>query len=351
MNLTPLKLPQVGNIDAIDRVKMFAIVSVIILHVFSSRFYNITLTHFHIRQAVPLFMIIAGITLSLSIQKRKYKSPLYALAPFEFLKRANRIILPFALLIIIELFVLMVYPEKGSSLTSGLKNLGYGPGTYFVAIYLQHLVFFPLMIVLDDKLSSYRFELRAACWIAIALAVDYACVASSMPSWFFRIFYGRYILAAIIGRWLLYERIDKRNILLFSFTGIAYIVAIQYFGWRPSFSYPTWLNSHAPAYLYTVSLFLFLWYAPGIIKRIMSPFLILGKASYNIFLVQILYFWLFKTYIHKTLENFVLSTSVALLFCCGLGLLCYYTELWIKENWFAVPTKKSKLSTEATSGL
>jgi peptidoglycan/LPS O-acetylase OafA/YrhL len=331
VNLTPLIISKEDRIDAIDRIKLVAILSDILLHVLPNKYDNVTLAPFHIGQAVPLFMMLAGITLSLSIEKRGYKSVFSALTPTEFIQRATRIIYPFAVLLVLQLTALVVTQHEGK-IFSGLKAGGYGPGSYFVWIYLQHLIIFPLIIFLDDKLNNYNFWFRALCWITISLTVDYACVAMSMPSWLFRLFYGRYILAAVIGRWLLCYKVNKVYIYLFGLIGIIYITAVSYFGWRPLIVYPTWIRYHTLSYAYTAVVFLLIWYSPALINRITSPFLVLGKASYHIFLVQMFYFWIFSSRINKALGHWALSTTVALIFCCGLGLVCFYCEIWLKKN-------------------
>ena len=328
MKILRLSLPKSGRCDAIDRIKLIAIIAVILLHAIPETWLYRLLAQFHIWQAVPLFMMLAGVTASFSELRRSTQSPPTPLDALDLLRRMRRIVIPFTIVWAIQVSIIAAFGSFDSQadwLSSWFRG-GYGPGSYFIPVYLQHLVVFPIVSALDRKTSHANIALRVVFWLALSLAIDYACLLFSMPDWLYRVFYGRYLFAVVLGIWLVRESLPMVVFGLGLLVGVLYITAVTGLGWIPSFAYPSWIQQHAPAFFYTAAVFLVLWHAPILVQRISQPMLLLGRASYHIFLVQMLYFWRLHGPLTGLMGSRLLSLLAALVICCSLGTLFYLCE-------------------------
>jgi hypothetical protein len=335
MKLLPLVLPQTGRCDAIDRIKLCGIICVILLHAIPESSLHRMLAPYHIGQAVPLFMMLAGLTASISESRQAPQSFFASFHPINFFYRTSRILIPFTTAWAVQLFIATAFFSFPSSPVAWIFSWlsgGYGPGSYFTPVYLQHLIVFPFVSVINRKIEKIRLELQVLFWFTLSLAIDYACVIIFMPDWLYRLFYGRYLLAVVIGMWMIDKRPSGCLSIACTVLGFGYLTAVAQFLWKPLFMYPTWMSQHAPIYLYTGSVFLALWYTPSFFCRITKPLLFIGRASYHVFLIQMIYFWHFHAPVTHFLENSILSLPVALLICCWLGVAFYFSETQIR-NW------------------
>ncbi|WP_367121908.1 acyltransferase family protein [Methanohalophilus sp. DAL1] len=97
------------HLDQIDILKGFAIISVILLHTWPRELLLITGAPFHIWQAVPIFIIIAGYVGALSY-KRHQNSTLLQLYSIRLLsRRIKRIIVPFIVVFTIQIIYIYIY--------------------------------------------------------------------------------------------------------------------------------------------------------------------------------------------------------------------------------------------------
>ena len=57
-----------------------------------------------------------------------------------------------------------------------------------------------------------------------------------------------------------------------------------------------------------------------------KPIELLGKASYDIFLVQMAYYGLFANHLYSIIHNSLLQIVVSITICLGLGMAFYFIE-------------------------
>lgn len=202
------------------------------------------------------------------------------------------------------------------------------------------MLLFPLIVAVDRWLRGFSDTTRLLSWFLLSLAIDFACLRLGMPGSIYRIFYGRFLFAVALGMHLCLA--SPPRILALAATGIsvAYIAAIWYLQWIPSFVYPAWQAHKALVCFYTAMLVGALWYAPRPVRRIADPFLVVGRASFHIFLVQLTYFWRFERPIARLVEPPLARVVLAVVLCCTAGILFFQGEQWVRSH---IPGHSSKV--------
>jgi hypothetical protein len=128
----------------------------------------------------------------------------------------------------------------------------------------------------------------------ISVAIEYLCIAFHVPPGIYRVLYVRYVFAAILGAIYIGTafRLNKFVYIGTAFSAIYMLVSV-YFPPKifDAIIYPSWAPQHAPSYFYTITLVSIMWNSNAMIKLSKSPkILLVGRASYHIFLCQMLYF-------------------------------------------------------------
>lgn len=140
----------------------------------------------------------------------------------------------------------------------------------------------------------------------------------------YRLLVFRYIIVIAFGCYL---AIGKRKIkwyvfLTAFFVGLVYIIVFNYLGITPIFT-KYWTGTSFWACMYILSIAAFL-----ISRKNMRfmPLEIIGKASYNIFLIQMIYYLFFASYIYRIISNPYLQLGANFVICIVAGVLFYYIE-------------------------
>lgn len=312
----------------VDFIKCFAVLSVVILHSVPVGILIDTYSVFHIWQAVPLFIMLMGFNLMLGS-----KQPSYSLRYFQ--KRYKRIIEPFIIIFIISLvFGYLFYREE---LYLGWMNLiglmpKSGAGNYYITILLQFILLTPIIYWCFKKSPKLTVLLLFSMDIIFQIVTmqfnllnDYLYSGSIF----------RYLSALALGMWLAkdFKFNSKRNlwIILGGILSILYLFMGNTFdsfffneGWRTqnilSFFYPAILIMAALNYLPNK-----LDYK---LAEISSK---IGKASYHIYLIQMIYFALvpansFAQKLSETYNFYIVGAGLItfnLIVCVSFGLLFY----------------------------
>ena len=324
----------------IDILKALAIISVIVLHTIPSNMVKHPLSIFTIYQAVPIFFVLMAINALMSFKRHNYTT-LSNIYPKYLKSRFKRVIYPLIILWILSL-ILGILLNKNIYLGT-LTVIGYlpltGPGNYFISILLQFIILFPILYKLYSYNSKYLLISSFILSFAFELIAFQVPILDNSFYWY-KACILRYLFLIVLGMWMvdnfepgnLKSLIIKKSLLTGLILSTVYIIGVSIFllefpyfqsPWQPqtilSFFYPLILCAIGIRYL------------PSSSNHIWNGFRLIGKASYHIFLIQILFFVSGLQLIFYNMglyHNSALIVSVIgnILILIALGLLFYYVE-------------------------
>ena len=292
---------------------------------------------FWVNMAVPMFMIISGYVYSLSFEKHKINTIGKAYSLNNVLNKIIRYTIPFLIIFVIEIVIRSI--EKGHILEPGnifyiFLQGGYGPGAYYYPFLLQFIFVFPVIFFIIKKFDFKGLILCAVLNLLYEILKNAYYVNENC----YRSLVLRYILVIAFGCYLAIgkKRIKWPVYLSCFLIGTAYIIVFKYFEITPKFTqWWTGTSFWASMFIFPIAAFL-------ISKNIkFKPLEIIGKASYNIFLVQMLYFWCCADIIYGWFSsaNTFLLLLINAVFCVTVGIVFYYIETPITK----LITRKSSL--------
>ncbi|RDV14203.1 acyltransferase [Pontibacter diazotrophicus] len=290
----------------IDVTKGLAIVSVILLHAFERDILNETYAIYHIWQAVPVFMVLMGVNLGMDFTGSKPElSSLYTRKYFR--KKAERILFPllwvYVLSILAGLAWLLLYNQHKLEFNAynfiGLLPVT-GPGNYFVTLILQTIFFFPIIDYLFQRQPSSTIVLLIALEILFLVwsshvrlfqAEDYL-YSAALPRYFSAIAFGLVLSKSML------QPLRANVILLFltiAAAGCLYLYRMVYADLNVNYMTAEWQTQSVLTFAYAAAIVWGLFKALPVFSdnKFLHLFAALGKASYHIFLIQIVYFGLF----------------------------------------------------------
>lgn len=154
---------RVENIKGIDYAKAFAILGVLILHLYLPNLYDEkVLLRLWTEVGVPIFMIVTGHNYILSY----YKSKENWLSRNNLYRKLKRIIIPYIYILIFEIILVFIKSDFVSYDFSKYRNIkslfylilikgGIGPGSYYSPVLIQIvLIYFPLLLVFNKFLNK-----------------------------------------------------------------------------------------------------------------------------------------------------------------------------------------------------
>jgi peptidoglycan/LPS O-acetylase OafA/YrhL len=321
--LSFIKPNKIAYYNEIDFIKAVAIIFVILLHSIPSKVLYKIYAPFYIWQAVPIFMVVAGITNTLSELRNTNMS--FMEKYFVGIKKSvYRIFIPY---FIVWLFEAIIYIAiKKATIGSLLKSLvtgGWGPGSYFVPIYLQYILLFPLITKLNKIATYNNHSYVLIVSFIISVLFEWLCVILKISSQKYRLFFIRYYFAVVLGSYLVNHKNAVRYILLLSPLSIGFIYIVAYLKVNIPFFPNFWIFQLAPSYFYTVFVLLFFWFLYNILGKLSKPFIQIGKASFHIFLVQMVWFWKFCPFLRKYIANKYILIVISIIMCLLVGYIFY----------------------------
>ena len=314
----------------IDVIKGFAIISVIILHSITEKALLNSYSILHIWQAVPLFMVIMGLNAGMSLaNKQPQLSDLYTKTYFK--KKFDRIIIPFLFIVVLSIVVGYVWYWLTGQYKIEFRNSNFmgllpvaGPGNYFITLTFQSILLLPFI--------KYFFKWHPLSTLIslVVLEVIFLLISDDLQlftrnNYLYSAAFPRYFSAIAFG--LVLSKLvfrQARTTKIFLITSIAiisivYLIEITYgFMDIPQIK-EEWKTQNVLTFSYAAFLILVLFKTlPDYSDNWFLKFLaLMGKASYHIFLVQIVYFGLINEK-HHLVQNLII--------CLVLGYLFYHFE-------------------------
>lgn len=312
----------------IDSIRGICILCIIITHYTFSEAERLKyLFPFWINMAVPVFMILSGYV-NMQSFKAQSISCIKDAYNFHFVKRITRFTIPFLLFYIIEL-VLANFPfiHEISDITLYHFNIwiflagGIGPGSYYYPIMIQFIILFPFVFILIDKYNSLGLLLG----FIINISFEILQRAYGMNENCYRLLIFRYTFLIFYGGFLYKNR--KRKIrfiwgILSTLAGASYLFMTQYIGYKTHIII-YWQQTSIVACLFVIPIISFIIKRASIRCQLIELF---GKASFNIFLIQMIYYTFFAEYFYSFSNNKILQIITGLVICLSAGCLFWFME-------------------------
>ena len=315
-----------GRINWIDTVKGVAILFVLLQHCgFSDKTMKIALFPYFENLAIPIFMTISGFTFTLSLRKAMKGNFGVIKYYFDFRnlkKKVIRILPAYTLVFILE--IVLDFLKNGNFSFKNLLLYFVGglnfPGSYYIPVLVELVIIFPFLVILHQKLPK---GLDLLLVLLVQVAYEVFIFYAGIPEWFTRLLVIRYLLFVVLGIYL-FESKDKEIPLPVNLTlmilGLAYITAIGYFNCQPKVIFATWTNTALPTAFFVFPVLYFIQKKFGKSSRVLK-FNLIGKASFHIYLVQMMFFGFFW----KRFDA-VIMCCIGIPVSCVLGILFYKAE-------------------------
>lgn len=287
---------------------------------------------FWVDMAVPMFMIISGYVSAKSFENKNIHSIGQAYNLKLTVNKLIRYTVPYMMAFIIEETILIIRaaskqePVYAYNIFMTFLQGGIGQGSFYFPILFQFVFVFPVIYILIDK-SDWKGLIL--CGLINALYELLQC-AYGMNVNCYRLLVFRYILLIAAGCYL---AIGKTKIPFYVFIisfviGFLFKYCTSYGNYQPIII-KYWVSTSFVAVLYFIPIAWFL------IKRAhfkFKPVELLGRASYNIFFTQMIYYYCFAPSIYQSIPNKTLQMIISILICTNVGILFYYLETPI-SNW------------------
>lgn len=315
------------RIYLIDYLKAVCVIMVIITHYdWTDKIHGWFL--FGINMAVPIFMLISGYNFTASGLKKADGEFLKMYQPDLMVPRIVRFTGPFVFIYTLEIILKVAQGKEYSPLDvfGRFFEGGYGPGSYYYPLMLQLLIVFPIIFCLVKKLGAGGVILAAFLNFNYEIMIHMADVELDT----YRLLIFRYLFLLALGCYLFFHVQGKIRpwVLAAMFSvGFGYLYAIYYADYDPQlFTYWTRTSMMTAFYIFPLVYLLFRYgmkiQIPGKAGEIMSG---IGRASYHIFLVQMVYYHFDFCDIFEPMPGET-EVLVHIALCLAAGYMFYLSE-------------------------
>lgn len=267
-------------------------------------------------------MIISGYVYAASFERKQINSIESAYKLKEIVNKFIRYTIPYIGIYLAEAVGYLVVKRKADILemVKVLLGGGYGPGSYYYPIMLQFMFIFPIIYFIIRK---YDLLGVVCCGIVNGL-YEVLKYVYEMNESCYRMLVFRYILLIGFGCYLVIGKVKTRlwvsvcSCLL----GFVFIIISKYMGYSIAIV-QYWSGTSFLAVLYVIPIVGRL-LKSNLCRTFRCKFLErLGKASFDIFLVQMLYYWGIQPIFARIIENRIQLFAVSI-FVCLLGGCVYF---------------------------
>jgi peptidoglycan/LPS O-acetylase OafA/YrhL len=313
------------RIDFLDYMKAVCVLLVIATH-YEWESKHSLIFGMGIKMAVPVFMIITGYNFAMSYSRNtdgrlKNMCRLKILAP-----KIERFMIPFIIICFVEMILLGI-EKKHINIPRIFLEGAYGPGSYYVPVMIQLIFIFLLIYWLIKKNAKIGIMVVGA----VNLLYEIGVVAFDMDEEAYRLCVVRYLLFVALGCYMyLYPKLEFKWWQLISMLGLGILyIAIVYVKNGKLVIFDYWEGTAMPIALYIFPIMVVAFklfynsHIDGIDGELLAS---VGKASYHIYLVQMVYYHFELG--GKMMERvWYVAVPYNILICVTAGLLFYYAEI------------------------
>ncbi|MCH5265352.1 MAG: acyltransferase [Lachnospiraceae bacterium] len=330
----------------IDVLKGICIIFVIITHYnWSNEARMDYLFPFWIDMAVPIFMILSGYVYANSFERKGISSIGQAYQLKFVLDKIIRYTVPFLIAYVLEIIICAVRSEAMSAeeIFVVFWQGGLGPGSWYFPVMLQFIFTFPVVYFIIKKYDAYGLLICAI----INVIYGFLPKPYEMSYDCYRLLLFRYLLVIAFGCYLHLKKGQVKKVwgVLSCLCGIAFLVALCYMGYMPKLI-RFWPKTSYAACLYIMPLAAVML---NKCKKGWLPFEVIGKASFNILLAQMVYYRFFAKYIYAQIDNKLLELLAGIAISLVAGVIFYYIETPITK--FVIKKADQCMEKERKVGL
>lgn len=310
----------------IDVIKGMCIIFVIITHYgWDDKQRLAWLFPFFIDMAVPIFMIVSGYTFTASYLRKGIDRFEDAYDSTIISKRIFRYTIPFLMAYIIEV-ICFYFIKRRVNILEIITTFfigGWGPGSYYYPEMIQITFFLPVI------LYSIRKKPKSGLifWFIFNAFYEFIKNVVGLDTSIYRLSLFRYTFLLAFGCYIYLNRekkINKVYLILSLIVGITYILATKYWGYQTKIINNEWCGTSFMAALYIAPIVMLIIYKFGSFSW--RPIEFIGKASYNIFLTQLVYYCTASRIIVKITSYMWVHVILNIFICVFVGIIFYLIE-------------------------
>ena len=311
----------------IDVIKGAVMFNVVICHAMWTEAERLKLLFpFWVQMTIPTLMIISGYLYTKSFSKAQIHSLSQALTPSQLIPKLIRFAVPYTMVYLVEVLAHIFLSPKGimEILLMYLAG-GWGPGTYYIPFMFQFVFFVPFVYLLIERKGSKGLLI---CWIGTfiyellqkAYGMNVECYTFIVLRYAFHIAFGCYLALYSL------DSLPKPLRIGMGLFGFCWLIILCYTSYKPMVFQPYWKNTALFPAMFIIPI------VGWLIEKTQlkcKPLELLGKASFNIYLTQKIFYYGMETlfdghfpFIHSTW----VQCLVNLVLCFAIGILFYYIE-------------------------
>ena len=271
--------------------------------------------------AVPVFMILSGYVYAKSIRRKKIDRLSHLFSYSDLVKKTIRFTMP-----ILIVFLLTVIWDA-NKYTDGIPyeifktflQGGRGQGAYYYPLMMQAIFVLPVIGIL---VTRHEEKGLLICLFA-NIAYEVLHVAYNVPVESYRLLVFRYIFILAAGCYIALEK--KMSVSVFGgmfCSGFLFLYAYLYMGYKPRYVIH-WTGTCFLAAMYMIPIVCILIRK---FKLRLVPIEFLGKASYHIFAMQMLYYYTVAPLVYQSVQNRKVQLLLSMGCCVCSGVLFYFVE-------------------------
>ncbi|MBR1423116.1 MAG: acyltransferase [Ruminococcus sp.] len=313
----------------VDVLKGIAIIFVLFTHYeWTPEQRKIFIFPYVINMSIPIFMIISGYVYSLSQSKKEIHHLEDAYDKSILINRFIRYSVPLLVLIIWELldphFSISARPPL-HLLKWGIDGT-YGKGNYYYPVLLQLVIVFPIIYYI---IETNKEKGLLICFVLNAM-YELLVWAYGMNTECYRLLVFRYIFLIAAGAFAFNKyRIGVFKSILFTILGALFIYFITYQKYNTKILNSDWASTSFIASLVIVPIMI--WILQNVNLHFW-PLEFIGKASYHIFLVQMVYYLGYYSVLQNVFLIWQVHLLMGMVICIVAGCIFYYVDRPIQSK-------------------
>lgn len=325
----------------IDVLKGIAIILVLITHYeWTNDQRKFFVFPYVINMAIPLFMILTGYVNSVSMKRSGIVLIEEAYQWPRLLKRFTRYTIPLIVMIVWELFDPNITVSK--NLLDVLRWIitgTIGKGSYYYPIMVQLIFIFPVIYFIQEHHG------KNGLWICLIVNTLYELIAWAyyVNTETYRLLIFRYIFLIAAGAYAFKGyKLKLYTAMVMTFIGAGFISMVIYFGYETRIVNGPWASSNFISSMWVIPLLI--WVLQKV-RISVTLFEIIGRASYHIFMVQMIYYLGYYETIKDKVNSWVGHLIVGIIICLIIGVVFYYMEkplqTWIQNRIQSIFEKRA----------